>query len=602
MKTFNSLYNLIINDRIISEAWDDDISVRPGYDKILSTKFPVPAKHTNRIDYWPREEVIRNAVSRLDAGVPVFIAGEPGVSKSFSIKTIAQERAAELGRQFVEWNRLPKQVRRSMIDRNNPQFDALHKKYYVYIDIRTVGMLPEDLTGLPKMGVEIETTEYAPLAWLLYTTFPNTAGIIFFDELNHGSKYVMKRLMSLFLGGEIGDCHLNESGGRWDLIAAGNVEEADANEDMEPAFKSRVAIIGMGITTNEWVEYAESVNIHPWVIAFVKSGDKRGEGGIGRVNPYLISDAGFMIGDDKKGDGGKDLTMEKGINPRDLEKFSDMLYQKEKYNQTGYYDTARKIAKMTDSNVDPMWTDIKISGNALINTEWVTQFMQFLSVRMKFSLSKLNKAVELYVNSPADYVKQYHIIPTKDAKELKTKAELAAQHITNEFFTNNGKRNLAMIYSTIDMLYDGLMTYTWPCLRSKKHTEDSKSCIKAFVGFVKLMHDAGLDELNNILISRFKITNPKDLTGRELIIGIVTSLRSGIANDVYNTVFEPIYKMANDMMHGRFGQSVARSEEFRSTEESEENEESETSNKINSLTSAELMKLKEIRNSIPNAF
>jgi hypothetical protein len=64
------------------------------------------------------------------AGQAIFLAGAPGIGKSQSIREEAISRAREIGREFVEWNKLSYEMKEVLAN------GAEATKYYVFVDLR----------------------------------------------------------------------------------------------------------------------------------------------------------------------------------------------------------------------------------------------------------------------------------------------------------------------------------------------------------------------------------------------------------------------------------------------------------------------------------
>ena len=281
MKTFNKLYQTIIEARLLTAKKRGNLGINfDDKDKYTPIRYG-----EGGIEYFSRADTIQDAMIALDHDEPIFIAGEPGVAKSQTIKQIARDRAAKMGRQFVEWSKLPLKKREQLV---TPEAANERVKYYFMMDIRTNLMSKEDATGIPDIMNKIPYTNYRPQFWLYYCTLENSAGMVFFDEMNQGTPDVLKSLMQFFLDKQIGEHKLNELNGQWDITAAGNTESKHRNTTLPNALVQRASFFGMTISTNEWVEYAKSVNIDPNIIAFVVSGLRKNPDGT-ETNDYLIA-------------------------------------------------------------------------------------------------------------------------------------------------------------------------------------------------------------------------------------------------------------------------------------------------------------------------
>ena len=170
-------------------------------------------------------EVVR---SLLETRWPAFIWGAPGIGKSSVVKAVAQEAGLEL------------------------------------LDIRAPLLDPTDLRGLPYL-------KDGMAAWAPPSFLPNrsdSAGLLFFDELNAAPPLVQASLYQLTLDRKIGEYELPSG---WRIVAAGNRAEDNAVVFRMPsALANRFIHLDFEVDFEDWANWAISAGIHPLIQAFLR--------------------------------------------------------------------------------------------------------------------------------------------------------------------------------------------------------------------------------------------------------------------------------------------------------------------------------------------
>jgi MoxR-like ATPase len=167
-----------------------------------------------------------------DEGDSVMIWGPPGVGKS----DIGSQLAAKKGCKLIEFHA------------------ALRE---------TV-----DLRGIPAADLSTNTTK-----WLVPDELPQAErdgefGYLFLDEMNQASAQMQASLGNLILYGKIGDYCLPPG---WRVIAAGNrVSDRAAAQRMPTHMRNRLAHLFVTPDVNAWVDWANSNDVAPEVVAFVR--------------------------------------------------------------------------------------------------------------------------------------------------------------------------------------------------------------------------------------------------------------------------------------------------------------------------------------------
>ena len=557
-KYFDKLITTILEGRFVTAKRNDTRNMfanQPFHS-------PVRQDENEGLYYFSRADTLKQAQYAIDDGKPFFIAGEPGVSKSVSIKQLAQKQAQKMGRIYAVWNDLDTATREALVQRT-PEADAERKKYYILMDIRTNLLSKEDATGIPDVMNTLEYTKYRPMIWIHYATFPGTAGMLFFDEMNQGTEDVLKSLMQLFLDRQIGD---NKIADGWAIAAAGNVGSKFNNSEIPIALRQRARMLGMTITSKEWTEYAKSVGIDDLIIAFVNSGFKRMPDG-SESNPYLVQETSLE---------GKQ--MEGGASPRSIEEFSKVY---------------TKIYKRYEENPNfPAADEVKQAAMSIISKEWSDNFMAFMQFAGKFDNDKFQKDLDLYVNEPGKYIAKYGL-SKQQTQELAAASQLAAEDIHKRYFQNeDGRTMIAMIYQVMQELLEAVQEIftTNENVEDIKLTPDQKQAIKEYIEFTKLMEDSGNSEVNAILANmsaydlkpneRGELIPVASLSKRMVIVKILKIIKSEFANELYERLFKKTFNSGVHMVEGKF-------------DESEESENSELP-----LTKSEYNKLMQIKRNI----
>ncbi len=530
---FDKVIDIILEGRFVTAKRDNTRTLFANQ----TVHPPIKQDESQGLYYFSRADTLRQAQNAIDDGKPFFIAGEPGVSKSVSIKQLAQKQAQKMGRTYVVWNDLDAHTRETLVQRTS-EAEAERKKYYVLMDIRTNLLSKEDATGIPDVMNTLEYTKYRPMIWLHYATFPGTAGMIFFDEMNQGTEDVLKSLMQLFLDRQIGDNRIADG---WAIAAAGNVGSKFGNTEIPIALRQRARMLGMTVTSKEWTEYAKNVGIDDLIIAFVNSGFKRLPDG-SESNPYLVQETELE---------GKQ--MEGGASPRSIEEFSKV-----------YTKIYKKFEESPNfSAID----EIKQAAMSIISKEWADDFIAFAKFAGKFDNEKFQEDLDLYVNEPGKYIAKYGL-SEQQAQELSTASRIAAEDINKRYFQDSkGRSMMAMIYQVMQELLEAVQEIFTENegVENIKLTPEQKQTIKEYIEFTKLMEDSGNPEINAILANMSAYDMQPDGDGnmvpvasfskRVVIVKILKIIKAEFANELYERLFKKTFNNGVRMVEGRFDES-----------------------------------------------
>ena len=530
---FDKVIDIILEGRFVTAKRDNIRTLLANQ----TTHPPIKQDEGEGLYYFSRADTLRQAQEAIDDGKPFFIAGEPGVSKSVSIKRLARQQAQKMGRIFAIWNNLPQDKREAFVQRT-PEADAERKKYYFLMDIRTNLLSKEDATGIPDVMNTLEYTKYRPMMWLFYATLPGTAGMLFFDEMNQGTDDVLKSLMQLFLDRQVGDNKITDD---WAIASAGNVGSKFNNSEIPIALRQRARMLGMTVTSKEWTEYAKSVGINDIIIAFVNSGFKRLPDG-SESNPYLVQETSLE---------GKQ--MEGGASPRSIEEFSKVFNKK--YNE---------FKKHPDF---PVLDQLQKAAISIISKEWADDFIAFAKFAGKFDNEKFQEDLDLYVNEPGKYIAKYGL-SEQQAQELSTASRIAAEDINKRYFQDSkGRSMMAMIYQVMQELLEAVQEIFIENegVEHIKLTPEQKQTIKEYIEFTKLMEDSNNPEVNAILANRSAYDMQPDENGnmvpvasfskRVVIVKILKILKTEFANELYGRLFKKTFNDGVHMVEGKFEES-----------------------------------------------
>lgn len=173
---------------------------------------------------------VSESLNRLvDARIPVFIWGAPGVGKSSVVRQVAAAKKIEV------------------------------------VDIRAVLLDPVDLRGLPHVNGD-NRAHWCPPAFLPHDA--DSHGILFLDELNAAPPLTQAACYQLVLDRRIGEYKLPDG---WTVIAAGNRESDRAVTHRMPSpLANRFVHVEFETDLEDWVRWALEANVTTEVISFIR--------------------------------------------------------------------------------------------------------------------------------------------------------------------------------------------------------------------------------------------------------------------------------------------------------------------------------------------
>ena len=173
---------------------------------------------------------LKESLSKLiEAKLPTFIWGSPGIGKSSIVKQIAKDKGLE------------------------------------FIDLRLSLLDPTDLKGIPFFD-----NKNNEAVWALPNFLPKdnkSCGILFLDEINTAPPSVQAAAYQLVLDRRVGDYELPDG---WAIVAAGNKEsDRGVVYRMPPPLANRFVHLDMEVNFQDWKSWAYQNGIEPSIIAFL---------------------------------------------------------------------------------------------------------------------------------------------------------------------------------------------------------------------------------------------------------------------------------------------------------------------------------------------
>ena len=172
-------------------------------------------------------ELTTSITAMVQAQIPTFIWGPPGIGKSSVVKQVAEANG------------------------------------YDFIDLRLALMDPTDLKGIPFYDKEQHQALWAPPSFLP----KDGKGILFLDELNSAPPAVQASAYQLILDRKVGEYELPDG---WAIVAAGNREgDRGVVYRMPSPLANRFVHLDMEVSVDDWREWAFSVALDERVIAYI---------------------------------------------------------------------------------------------------------------------------------------------------------------------------------------------------------------------------------------------------------------------------------------------------------------------------------------------
>lgn len=190
-----------------------------------------------------RNEVYKLLTIAWNTKKGVLLLGQPSSGKSETVYKFAVDKARELGKTFLHYNRATEEEKREAF--NNPE------KYFVFYDLRGSMCDPVDIRGQMKT-TRRGTTKFLPPDPIKLLSLNGVSGLLFLDELTYADDLVQKSFLSLVLDRYVDETPIADN---VMIVAAGNEVKDGANK-LLPALKTRFIIAKVDkISHREFVEY-----------------------------------------------------------------------------------------------------------------------------------------------------------------------------------------------------------------------------------------------------------------------------------------------------------------------------------------------------------
>jgi hypothetical protein len=191
----------------------------------------------------------------------LFIAGTFGIGKSFVVNDTSTEIGQSQSRTPVLWAKLSYEQRNEVL--NNPE------KYFVLVDIRLSEYASDDIKGLPDFYNDKASVIWKSPFWTRALEHPNSAGILFFDEVNLAEQSTLKSCFKIFYDRQINEGSISPN---WVVLSAGNLEsDRSFVQELPYPLKDRVGEVELLEPTHDsWINWAIEHDIDYRIIGFIQ--------------------------------------------------------------------------------------------------------------------------------------------------------------------------------------------------------------------------------------------------------------------------------------------------------------------------------------------
>lgn len=191
----------------------------------------------------------------------LIITGTFGIGKSVVVRETAKEVAQQQERIFVEWGKLSYEERKEVIA--NPS------KYFVLHDVRLSEYDSSDLKGLPDFYQDTHAIIWKSPYWTKALEGKDSAGFLFFDEMNMAEQSTLKSCFKIFLDRQINEGTISKG---YMVLSAGNLDSDRSlvNEIPFPLQDRCGQVELQPPILQSWVDWAIKRDLDVRILAFLQ--------------------------------------------------------------------------------------------------------------------------------------------------------------------------------------------------------------------------------------------------------------------------------------------------------------------------------------------
>lgn len=233
---------------ITEDVWNfDEIDIVPG-SKVKNTK--------------TGEFGVVKSVKKTGQGISIDVTPSTGGKESVLQKRFYLKETNE-PRTYINFNEASEELIDEILEQPG--------KFFVYINKNAIDMDPiVSIMGVPKIRSKRAYLETQQEAWIHIFRPPESAGILFIDELNRGSQEILNSFLPLVLDRKV---HQTKLRGNFNIVAAGNFyDEMQGTRLVPNALIKRFRVGTLVVSPEDFIEYAEHTGaIEPEIISFLRS-------------------------------------------------------------------------------------------------------------------------------------------------------------------------------------------------------------------------------------------------------------------------------------------------------------------------------------------
>ena len=361
-------------------------------------------------------KTVQNLLSHAwELKLPCAIFGLPGIGKSQIIKkwanTVFTGVDPRLGlngktfsqRQFIAYDQHQAGKLGAAVDPETGKRITMKEvtqnpeKYFVVYDIRASQISGDEIAGIPNTFRSQREGKGAVLYdkpfWVVWLSHPESAGVLFLDEVNRGNLDVMNSFLGIMQEGIVGEAMVSSD---IMIVCAANTGAlfADETHDIGFAFMNRCHSGVLEVNAEEWLQYAEAEGVHPDILGYVRSDPEK--------TLMVTSEQLAKVQDESD--------IYKGSPPPFPTPRSIVNLSRQIKAIQAAYDRAEKAGKQLDTSE---FYEVIGAARSLCGGEWAEGFEQYLRQLMevplkldqlassdfkKYNLSQISAIIEHCIN------------------------------------------------------------------------------------------------------------------------------------------------------------------------------------------------------------